>query len=66
MKTIGERDKFSLSECKRILNKNGNHYTDQEIIEIRNWLYLISEISLLSFEVSEFFKNNNTSNTKSA
>lgn len=59
MKTIGERDKFSLSECKRILNKNGNHYTDQEIIEIRNWLYFISEISLLSFENNELFKNSN-------
>lgn len=53
MKSIRESERISLTECKKVLNKNGNHYTDNEIIEIRNWLYFISEISLTSFEERE-------------
>lgn len=46
MRLIRESEKISLTECKRILNKNGNAYSDAEILAIRNWLYLIYEISL--------------------
>ena len=53
MRAIKESERISLTECKKILNKNGNHYTDNEIIEIRNWLYFISEIALKSLEDSE-------------
>jgi hypothetical protein len=50
MKPIKESDKISLSECKRILNKNGNNYTDDEILTIRNWLYFIAGITTLTKE----------------
>lgn len=38
--------KLSLTQCKNILNTNGMFYTDDEIIEIRNWLYHIADIAL--------------------
>lgn len=46
MKTIKESERLSLTVCKKILNKNGNNYSDEEIIGIRNWLYFMSEIAL--------------------
>lgn len=57
MRTIRESERLSLTECKKVLNKNGNHYTDNEIIEIRNWLYLMSEISLAVLEQIEIQQN---------
>lgn len=62
MRTIKESERISLTECKKILNKNGNHYTDNEIIEIRNWLYFISEISLASLEDNELKQKTNNGN----
>lgn len=53
MRAIKESERISLTECKKILNKNGNKYTDNEIIEIRNWLYFISEIALKCLEDNE-------------
>ncbi|MGB3946744.1 MAG: hypothetical protein WBM13_02060 [Bacteroidia bacterium] len=53
MRTIRESERISLTECKKILNKNGNKYTDSEIIEIRNWLYYISEIALRVLEAKQ-------------
>lgn len=50
MKRIRENEKLSLTECKRILNKNGTHYTDNEILAIRDWLYFVGEISFLTME----------------
>jgi len=62
MRTIKESERISLTECKKILNKNGNHYTDNEIIEIRNWLYFISEIALNSLEDNEMQQKLNNGN----
>ncbi|HSH64783.1 MAG TPA: hypothetical protein VLB84_03080 [Bacteroidia bacterium] len=56
MKTIKESERLSLTTCKKILNKNGNNYTDEQIIGIRNWLYFMSEIALEIME--EKFKQN--------
>lgn len=53
MKTIRESERISLTECKKILNRNGNKYTDNEIIEIRNWLYYMSEIALRILEAKQ-------------
>lgn len=36
--------KISLTECKKILNTNAVIYTDNEIIELRNWLYHMADI----------------------
>lgn len=50
MKTIQPSDRLSLTFCKNILNKNGNKYTDEQIIAIRDWLYFMCEIAI---EVTE-------------
>ena len=35
---------LSITECKKILNKNGIHYTDEEVQKLRDALYKIAEI----------------------
>ena len=37
---------ISLELCRRILNKNGRKYTDEEIEMIREFLYKIGEIQI--------------------
>lgn len=44
MKTAFENKKLSLVECKKILNTDGVFYTDEEVIELRDWLYHMAEI----------------------
>jgi hypothetical protein len=43
MKRVSEGEKISLAECRRILNTEGNKYTDDEIKLIRDWLYQFAE-----------------------
>jgi hypothetical protein len=50
MKTIRESEKLSLEQCKKILNVNGNNYSDEEILKMRNWLYRYSEMTLAFLE----------------
>ncbi len=45
MKPIKESDKVSLTECRKILNKDGLQYTDADILAIRDFLYLFAEIT---------------------
>lgn len=35
---------ISITKCKKILNKKGISYTDEEIIMIRNVLYKLEEV----------------------
>lgn len=35
---------LSLSECRKILGKKYENCTDQQIKQIRNWLYKIAEL----------------------
>ena len=42
-------NRLSLEVCKRIMNKNGLNYADNEIIQIRDFLYLMAEISTNHF-----------------
>lgn len=35
---------LSITKCKKILNKNGILYTDEEIFMIRNVLYKFAEV----------------------
>lgn len=35
---------ISLTECRKILNRQGNHYTDEEILKIRDFLIALIEI----------------------
>lgn len=44
MKSAFENKKLSLVECKKILNTDGVFYTDEEVIELRDWLYHMAEI----------------------
>ncbi len=50
MKTLKESDKLSLNQCKNILNTNGNNYSDDEILKIRNWLYHYTEMTMKFLE----------------
>jgi hypothetical protein len=36
---------LSITKCKKILNKNGISYTDEEILMIRNVLYKFAEVA---------------------
>jgi hypothetical protein len=46
MKISLELTKVSLAECRKIINTKGVHYTDEEVMEIRDWLYHIIDIIL--------------------
>lgn len=39
-----EREKISLGKCKSILESDGSIYSEQEIVEIRDFLYLFAEL----------------------
>ena len=43
-----ENENLSLDKCRKILNKNGKNYSDEQIIAIRNYL---SELAQVDFEV---------------
>lgn len=36
---------LSITKCKKILNKNGISYTDEEVLMIRNVLYKFAEVA---------------------
>jgi formate dehydrogenase maturation protein FdhE len=42
--------KISIQECKTILNKNGENYSDEEVKEIRDFLYTLIEIDYSLFQ----------------
>lgn len=44
MKLPTENKRLSLNECKKILNTDGVFYTDEEVIELRDWLYHMADI----------------------
>ena len=44
MRSVAENTKLSLAECRKILNTDGVFYTDEEVIELRDWLYHMSDI----------------------
>lgn len=35
---------LSITKCKKILNKKGIFYTDEEVIIVRNTLYKLAEV----------------------
>lgn len=35
---------LSITKCKRILNRNGIFYTDEEVLMLRDTLYKLAEI----------------------
>ena len=40
---------ISLSKCKSILQKDGSVYTDEQVIEIKNFLYKLAEMDYSIF-----------------
>lgn len=39
-----EKERISLGKCKSILESDGSIYSEQEIVEIREFLYLLAEL----------------------
>lgn len=39
-----ERERISLGKCKSILESDGSIYSEQELLEIRAFLYLLAEM----------------------
>ena len=37
-------EKISLSKCKSVLESDGSKYTDEEVLQIRDYLYMLAEI----------------------
>lgn len=44
------KSKISLQECKAILNKNGENFSNEEVKEIRDFLYALIEIDYHHFQ----------------
>jgi hypothetical protein len=40
------RRKVSVEQCKKMLNRNGNNYTDEEVEKIRDFLYILVHIEM--------------------
>ena len=39
-----EVEKISLSRCKSVLESDGSKYTDEEVLQIRDFLYMLAEL----------------------
>lgn len=37
-------EKISLIKCRLILEKDGSRYSDEEVLEIREFLYMLAEL----------------------
>ena len=44
-----ETEKISLKKCKPILQKDGSVYTDEEVSQIREYLYMLAELDYKVF-----------------
>ena len=44
---------ISLTDCKKILNRNGNYYTDEEILKIRDFLIALAELQYLDYKAKQ-------------
>ena len=53
MRTDNPNNRLSLTECKKTLNTDGLFYTDEEIIELRDFLYHMADIVIDDIEKEE-------------
>jgi hypothetical protein len=44
-----EVEKISLNKCKSVLESDGSKYTDEQVLEIREFLYKLAELDYRSF-----------------
>lgn len=42
--------KLSLAECRKIVANDGNQYTDEELLKMRDWLDNMADIALAIIE----------------
>jgi hypothetical protein len=49
---------LSIKECKKLLNEKDTNYTDEEIVEIRDLLYLWASITVEATNKKENGKGN--------
>lgn len=49
------KQKISLEEFKKMLNKNGDNFSEGDIQEIRDFLYIMAEIDFIMFK--EYMKD---------
>ncbi len=45
-----EENRIPLEECKKTLNVDGDEFTDEEIIMIRDWLYHMADIAIAEYD----------------
>ena len=65
MKSDAENRKLSLNECKKMLNTDGVFYTDDEVIELRDWLYHMADIVFDTMDREEIKRQTELINEKS-
>ena len=47
---LENKQKISVQECKKILNKQGESFSDEEVKSIRDFLYSLIEIDYFHFQ----------------
>ena len=57
------KEKLSLAHCRKVLNRDGNNYSDEQILEIRDFLYKLATLDYLFFQ--DYLKKQNQENEKS-
>jgi hypothetical protein len=50
---VNERDKLSITECRKSLKEEALKYSDEQIIMIRDWMYNFIDIALFAIEKKE-------------
>jgi hypothetical protein len=48
---------ISVDECKKILNRNGKRYTDDEVEQIREFLWNLAEIEVKTIEINDLYED---------
>lgn len=61
-----KKRKISVEECKKMLNKNGNNYTDEEVVKIRDFLYVLVHIEMeyIKTKLNEMSEKSMETNSK--
>ncbi len=55
-----EVEKLSIEYCRKILNKNGFNYTDEQVEKIRDFLYILADIELQNLKKIEHEEESNS------
>ena len=51
MSSVAANSRLSLIECRKTLTGDGDEYTDEQIIKIRDWLYHVADIAIEAYEM---------------